>query len=1101
MINSIQKVHKLAYICGALFFSLIASVLGSGLAGAVSAPSKINADYQPYYYVAKGVSDNGQFPATWIGFYWDTPGVRTINYDAIRCNDGGYINNGKGSPNITFYRLNSNGGVNEGSVIAGSYNVSKCSSGTTSYSINVDGSSYDPNIGKYGVVVRVGVADSSIRTRAWFNISTADVDGADYGAMGGKPLGYSRDFKSFSDSGWYYDMETGFGSCDATSATNQTIQFFDIDNSSYQSVHPLRVAIINNGTGQWIPNTSSSFVGLDNVNRHPGDGGWWFNVTGNSAEYASITLNTAPKAGYRLRIVWVREGNDVSIQVPSNEIYSKKACIPKWYLSAKTSVDKATSVPGETVTWTHSVRNDGPDNTDTTGQTIVSRYQNVNSGATNDWDDGTRDNNYGLFRARADRNYCIDVQDGSVSFGARVRSLSCNGTGAQLFRPFPVDNSIRNAKSNLCLDVPSGSGAGTMIKLHGCNGSRAQRFVYDSNSGEIRYTDGSGNILCLDRVGNQYWDGDLQVWNCNGLDNQKWIIDNAARTYDPSWRGVNNPGATGSEGQDYMSAGATRTFNSSYVIKQDDVGKVLCRRTNATGSSYDYNNWLYGPSACTNIPYNYKVTPTTRADKTDMKLGDTVNFTYSLNNQGPTKSQAMQYRAYAFILKQGQTIDTSGPKTYSTFTAAQCGGRGVSATLTKYCTGVATGSGVIIGSGVNPYFNLNVAYDVNSSSIVTNAGSWSVDPGDKVCSYVAVDSWSSSSSLIDQIVASNIQCVGIDKNPQLQIRGADSWSGGIWTNQDGTKYSGNGGFQGYSQSIPERGSWSQYGLLADKGPISGFGSAGYTASLPTLNQINGCKLIFANVISGTSCPNTGGSLNSGSSIMHSIDLPRVAYMTDSELRSRALDINDNSIKALNTQYVDLSTITSGVYLVNGDESETASDVTVGGSLSDNVHVTLIFRKDAYVYFDITTQSSTFSDISKVPSLNLIANNFYFISNDMLEVTNIYGTYIARDSFHSAYSAEPGGESKYMSATGDYSSQLKINGAIISKNSPRFQRTLGGGKSSTNITTNDEIHTDATTAAEIINYQPNLFLTPYLINKTSTDATWVTTRETVLPARY
>jgi hypothetical protein len=73
--------------------------------------------------------------------------------------------------------------------------------------------------------------------------------------------------------------------------------------------------------------------------------------------------------------------------------------------------------------------------------------------------------------------------------------------------------------------------------------------------------------------------------------------------------------------------------------------------------------------------------------------------------------------------------------------------------------------------------------------------------------------------------------------------------------------------------------------------------------------------------------------------------------------------------------------------------------------------------------------------------------------------------------------------------------LIVNGAIVTKQTPKFQRTIGGGKDNPATLINE-----VTMPAEIINYQPNLFLTPY-VSDSDGGGVWKTDVISELPARY
>jgi hypothetical protein len=388
---------KRALKLSSIFF-LASLVIGSAVAEsafALTAPLKIGSDI-PYYYVSDGISDNGRFPNTWVGFYWNSDtGDRTITYNPRKCNDGGYDDSSDGDPRVTIYGINANGTVNLSNVIYPTTHINAChdSSASTPFTFNLSSTLRDTNINMKGVVVRVdSYGDGS--SRAWFTLETPEVDGAAFGAMGGTQggnemtIGYSRDFDKDS-AGGYYDLETGFGSCDSTARDNQPVRFFDTDNAKYQSAgsgddNALRIAFQNVPAGTWIDNDATIISNLSNISRRSATPDIWFNLTANSSQTASLQLDMGSNVGYKLSINHLREGNDITVLVPTNEIYGKKTCPPPpatWNMSGYTVMtspgigtlaNNAPVTAGQQVTFWHHVVNEGGSST---GQDIWSDTQ------------------------------------------------------------------------------------------------------------------------------------------------------------------------------------------------------------------------------------------------------------------------------------------------------------------------------------------------------------------------------------------------------------------------------------------------------------------------------------------------------------------------------------------------------------------------------------------------------------------------------------------------------------------------------------------------------------------------------------------------------
>ncbi|MCL1876744.1 hypothetical protein FWF74_01800, partial [Candidatus Saccharibacteria bacterium] len=263
------------------------------------------------------------------------------------------------------------------------------------------------------------------------------------------------------------------------------------------------------------------------------------------------------------------------------------------------------------------------------------------------------------------------------------------------------------------------------------------------------------------------------------------------------------------------------------------------------------------------------VTPITEATKAAVSYGENFKFIYKLDKTGPTKTRAMSYQINYFVLTKDATIDSSikGGTYVQSYWPVGCGGRGVSYgshifacdtnVMPSYYNNTWTpSSGVVL--------TINGLYDIagleynGATSHLGEASLPDLQPGQQICSYITINNWSSyNGSIPSTRLSSNIACVEIVKQPQMQIRGADSYSGAMYWGEDGNciiaSPSGGcveapGGFESFPTSQERRGSWSQYGLLSN-GNTKHFGSAGWTMSTHNTKYKSGCKLQFANTTS------------------------------------------------------------------------------------------------------------------------------------------------------------------------------------------------------------------------------------------------------------
>ncbi len=318
-----------------------------------------------------------------------------------------------------------------------------------------------------------------------------------------------------------------------------------------------------------------------------------------------------------------------------------------------------------------------------------------------------------------------------------------------------------------------------------------------------------------------------------------------------------------------ISEGEAVTRHYRYVVKPGDAGQTLCQWLRM---SWEYNGWKQRltPKACVYIPYHYPpppddgpkdkssgIVPTAweKNGKSKVQAGDDVQFSYSLTNtSGPTVSRQIEYRSYTFILRRGAKLPkNSGQKPYhydkkwkwGGGKGVGCGGRDIAPGAQSRCEQGVGGTSEKIYPGQTWPVPVEPKYNVSDK--------WLAQPGDKICSYIAVDNnWSvRNDQSADTFRASNIACVVVTKSPNLNLSGSDSYA--------------DKGFQGASVSksdtVPgtdKRGSYSQYGLLTGTDGVVNFGSAGYTTASKN-NHSLACKLSYANTGSASvSCSNLSG---------------------------------------------------------------------------------------------------------------------------------------------------------------------------------------------------------------------------------------------------
>lgn len=527
-----------------------------------------------------------------------------------------------------------------------------------------------------------------------------------------------------------------------------------------------------------------------------------------------------------------------------------------------------------------------------------------------------------------------------------------------------------------------------------------------------------------------------------------------------------------------------------YIVKSGDAGQTLCQWLRM---SWNNGSWQqrFTPKACVKIPYHYPpppddnpkkssgIVPITIAQQDKVQAGDTVTFDYRVENPtGPTKTRPFEYHNYTFILKRGTSLptDKEDRPTYPKF----WDGKGVS------CKG-----GRSLGSRWNDNPSLSAIYpcvgwDTGATGVVLNVGDshtlsksygvygiWLAQPGDKICSYIAVDNnWSvTNDQSADTFRASNIACVVVTKSPNLNLSGSDSYA--------------NEGFQGASVSksdkVPgtaKRGSYSQYGLLTGTDGVVNFGSAGYTTASPANHHL-ACKLSYANT------DNVWGNCN---------DLKRLqpAGLIKPDNGKLSTPKWPTSFKSQLASQVSIDPL-----LTSGDHRRNGSLTITGGNLSKGQHVRLFVKGDVTISGNISVNEADpiHNSLSDIPSLTVVATGDIRVKHG---VSVIAGTYVAGGKFESCKDAQNQKKTPALGVNGVCQYKLKVNGAIVSGGSPVFRRTFGAG----NESEDDQWDTKKiSSTAEWINYTPNLWLTASNGSSSSSLDNLKTTQVINLPVRY
>lgn len=535
------------------------------------------------------------------------------------------------------------------------------------------------------------------------------------------------------------------------------------------------------------------------------------------------------------------------------------------------------------------------------------------------------------------------------------------------------------------------------------------------------------------------------------------------------------------------------TRHYRYVVKPGDAGQTLCQWLRM---SWNYNGWKQRltPKACVHIPYHYPgcpegdpsctpnnctmrgdcpggtpvkrgVKPSVSAQPATVEAGGTATFTYNLNNAGPTKSKDLHYQAYTFILRSGANLPDNKAQAVAypmSWGAVGCGGRHVG--WGSYRDGKCAG-GISGNTVVYPGKDVKMTRQYRVADL--GAERWLAQPGDKICSYLALDQrWNVYNDVDSRtFVASNIACVTITKKPSLQLIGSDSYA--------------NKGFQGASVSeskkvlgTDKRGSYSQYGLLTGDTKVTNFGSAGYTTARDKYYRL-ACKLSYANTGNvWDNCKDLSGLQAAGLS-KNPLSMPS----------------KPASVKSIPPGDVDFDKL-QGSYHKSGN-------LTIGNNiLKSSRHITIFVDGNVTIKGNISIDWSTqYHNLSDIPSFTIMANNI------KVEpwVALITGTYVATDHFESCKDANnPADLGMLPPPKSKCQHKLKVNGAIVSDNSPIFRRTFGAGNRQDDGQWDPD---NISSTAEWIDYTPNLWLTTSNGSSGNQLEGLTTTQVTNLPVRY
>ena len=578
------------------------------------------------------------------------------------------------------------------------------------------------------------------------------------------------------------------------------------------------------------------------------------------------------------------------------------------------------------------------------------------------------------------------------------------------------------------------------------------------------------------------------------------------------------------------------------TITQDDVGKYLCSQITATPgggqSGVQPTDSRSSTVSCVYIPYDYELTPTTDTNSGGAHGGtsgtisydDPIIFTGHVTNMngnvnGPTKSRSTDWQAFIFVIPNTVSKIPEGISRSSligTLSNSYVGTiYGLSSVSNYESIGTRDNPNNCAGSDTRTIFTPGASVDVcKTIDLANKLNEFRLNLGDRICFAVWTSmSWAEPANTHTDAKQTSTNrsysapsCLTVSKSPQIQLKGANSKSGAKrfgQTELTGSQYGG--GFEGRFSSNPDRGSWSQHGLLSS-GNITNFGSTGYTLDS---NRDKACKLLFANVPEGG---NGGSNCNGNDSEKYGklgiddriITIPKMAERNKTELNN--LESKGDVKKLTNTTF-SLTTLASGTYYSTSDLTITASTlakkkfitiVAVSPNTSTKSTITIAGNIE-------TNPADTYTKMEEVPNLTIIADNINVQSVSTTTpgqtITKLFGTYIAKERFSTctyqynstSFAGNSGGTSIALAGlelhytpttngSGLCQNQLTVQGAVITKNRPELRRVFGAGRD------------DQAIPSEVFNYTPNLYLTPYTLGQTGNANNWQMTDLRQLPSR-
>ncbi|MFZ2836005.1 MAG: hypothetical protein WAZ21_01640 [Candidatus Saccharimonadales bacterium] len=517
-----------------------------------------------------------------------------------------------------------------------------------------------------------------------------------------------------------------------------------------------------------------------------------------------------------------------------------------------------------------------------------------------------------------------------------------------------------------------------------------------------------------------------RLWNNSGYNMTRtiyWSVRQSGFSGGAGWRngsadpqGWNSGSANGSVNSPFVNEGPAVNA-TQYTVTQDDVGNKLCQWLVWTPQTYDTpidtQPTGMSPKACTEVPYNFNLSPS--IGDLGMDIGDQDGTIPSVRaivaNSGPTKSYVdIRWQLSKTIVRSGNTIPKGADNRQES-----CEYYGNECTSTE---GRGSGSG-------------DTSFGVTSTTVsqLLNQPIGDLEVGDQVCYGLSITAYRQGlDNNSGEWRHSAPQCVIVGKKPKVQIWGSDLSVGRRFDNDTSAPSGSN---VDVSTSIKAGntkvfGSWVEYGVFAT-GTITGgsaAGLAGQDGHGPG-TQADWSKLTFANAghtpVSGCNgalkfgCYATAGNLGTIPNVAARL-APKAVTSTPSLSGSTSLDsLNDT-------------------YYVNGNLQIT------GGAIAKGRSVVIKASGTVFIDGDIRYTTDSLASTDEIPQVVIIANSIQIKDT----VTNVDAWLIANGTQGSVHTCN----NRTLTSTpvltsGICDKKLIVNGPVMAKKL-YLTRTAGSG---------------------------------------------------------